>query len=310
MEWRDYFWSAYGVVVDTTIEVTANTFNMVGSLACMLGGVGFAVSFAIDEVLNASYYGSVNAMGAVKLSAKFESFDYKINDTIPGGDSFQKSGGIAYLLTDYLHKDTVQITSAVLFSSGTVLRGLGANMKLWHQGRVDKAYYKDRLGVEIPSPTGKEYLYTNAESQSGSFSYAFLSSAVTGVVIRSQIISPTQSLTYPDKGAIHVNATHYKGPVNAASIPLDYTLLKNISLDGLGLVLLKAQIEGLANATYGGGLFVQPANAPADPPIAVPAAVGGIAYLANNFFFKKLVHLRDERILHETNDTQIGFSNG
>ena len=284
MRWRDCFWSAYGVVVDTTIEVTANTFNMVGSLACMLGGVGFAVSFALDEVLNASYYGSVGATAKVKLSVKFESFDCKINDTIPFEDSFQKSDGITYLLKDYLHKDTVQITSAVLFSSGTVLRGLGANMKQWQQGRIDKAYYKNRLGVEIPSPTGKEYLYANAESLSGSFSYAFLSSAVTGAVIRSQIISPTQSLTYPDKGELHVNATHYKGPVDAVSIPLDYTFLKNISLDEFGLALLKAHIQGLANATYGGGLFVQPSDAPANPPITLPAAVGVSAYLVNNFF--------------------------
>ena len=142
MRWRDRLWSAYGVVVDTTIEITANTLNMVGSLACMLGGAGFAMSFAIDEVLNASYYGAANAMGAVKLSVEFESFDYRINETIPFEDSFQKSDGIAYLLKDYLHQDAVQTTSVLLFSSGTVLRVVGANMKQWQQGRVDKAYYK------------------------------------------------------------------------------------------------------------------------------------------------------------------------
>ncbi|MCL9683263.1 hypothetical protein [Legionella maioricensis] len=308
MGWRDRFWSAYGVVVDTTIEITANTLNMVGSLACVIGGAGFAISFAIDEVLNASYYGSVAAMGAVKLSVEFESFDYRINETIPFDDSFQKSDGISYLVKDYLHKDAVQITSAALFSSGTVLRVLGANMKQWQQGRVDKAHYKNRLGVDIPSPTGKEYLYTNAESLFGSLSYTFLSTAVTGAVIKAQVISPTQHLTYPDKGRIQVNEPYYKGPVTEVSIPLAYTFVRNISLDLFGFALLKARAQGLANATYGGGLFLQPADNPPDPPVVLPAALGASAYLVNNFFSKKLIHLRDERIMQETNDNQLSIN--
>lgn len=308
MGWRDRFWSAYGVVVDTTIEAVLQAFNAVGSLACIAGGAGFAISFAIDEVLTASYYGAANAMGTVTLSAEFKEFNYRINETIPFADSLQKSGGITYLLQDYLHKDAVYTTSALLFSSGTLLRALGANMKLWQQGRVDKAYFKDLHGVKISSPAGQEYLYTNAESLFSSLSYAFLSEAITGAVISSQVMSSSQSLTYPDKGDLQVSETHYKGPVTELSIPLVYTLTRNISLDLFGLALVRARVQGMANATYGGGLFLQPAENRSDPPVALPAVIGVSAYLANNFFSKKLIQLRDERVLQEINDNQISIN--
>ncbi|BCA94071.1 hypothetical protein TUM19329_04320 [Legionella antarctica] len=312
MGWRDRLWSAYGVVVDTTIESVSNTFNATGSLACIAGGAVFAISFKIDEALNASYYGAVHAMGTVILSAEFNEFNYRVNETIPFEDSLQKSGGVAYLMSDYLHKDVVYTTSALLISSGTVLRALGANIKQWQQGRTDKAYYNTHHGVMISSPAVQEFLYTNAESLSGSLAYTCLSAAIAGTFISSQVISPRQSLTYPCEGEFLVNETDYNGPVTGVSIPLAFMVTRNITLDLLGVALIKAQVEGLANATYGGGLFLKPADKPSDnasePPSTLPAVIGVSAYLANSFFTKKLVHLRDERIMQETNYNQISIN--
>lgn len=303
MAWRDKFWSAYGMVRNTAIDLTVNTVvntcNIVGSLACMAGGVGFALSNVLDETLRASYYGSALTTGAVLVDANLKTFNYHFNESIPFERSDYVIGDLTYNLKDYIHPEKVRVASSIFFASGTALRLIGTNVKQWRQGRLDKAYYKSEHDLEIANPSRKEYLYASAESLCGSISFTFLSASIAGEVINyTGLVGSSQSLTYPTDGMLRVNATHYEGPLKTLSIPVAYKISKDISINLYGLnikALVEERVNALANTTYGGGLFFK-SEVTANPPVVIPAAVGGSAFLAGSFFARKVGEERDERI--------------
>lgn len=301
MSWTDKFWTAYGMVLDATIDVTATALNGIGSVACMLGGAGFATSYAIDEKLNASYYGSANTVGQVNLGFDFLAFDYSINETIPIQHYDQMTGSVSYSMNDYIHPDTVRIGSAIFVTSGAILRALSANIKLWQQSRDDKRFFKHHYGVDIDRPHAQEYAFVNAESVCHSLYYTFTSSAIAGAVIHySGLVGTNHSVTYPLVADQHVSSSSYNGPVNTVLIPIEFKLDRNITIDLPGLedpVLVEEIVNanGMVNATYGGGLFFN-SHSSSSFPVAVPAGAGISAYLASSFFSKKSKHHRDERI--------------
>ena len=151
----------------------------------MAGGAGFAVSYAVEETLSATYYASANTQGMVTLQATLQDLPYGINETRPFQDVLQHSGGITFNLKNYLPPDTIKIVSVILFSSGTTLRLLGENIKQWQQSRVDKKYFQTHYGIDVPSPTGKEYLLASAKSLTGSISHGFSSTAIVGALLNS-----------------------------------------------------------------------------------------------------------------------------
>ncbi|CEG58092.1 hypothetical protein [Legionella fallonii] len=308
MGWKDRFWSAYGTVVDTAIDITAKTLNTVGSLACMAGGAGFAMSYAVDETLSATYSASGNALGSVVLQAELHGFPYAINETISFQDFLQHSDGTTFNLKNYFPPDTIKIASAILFSSGTALRLLGDNIKQWQQGRVDTLYFRQHHRIDVSPPAIKEYLHASAKSITGSLSYGCLSSAIVGKVFNARISPAEYSVTYPLNGTHRANGTYYQGPVNELPIPVDYFFSKNISIDFFAqpfLVTVGARINAMINASYGGGLFLQPAYDQKESPVLIPGVIGGGALLANSIFSRKVVQLRDERILKAVDDAGI-----
>ncbi len=310
MRWKDRFWSACGTIVNTTIDITANAFNTFGSLACMAGGAGFSMSYSVEETLSATYYASANAQGGITLQAAIQDLPYGVNETIAFQDFLQHSDGITFNLKNYLQPDTIKIVSVILFSSGTALRLLGENIKQWQQSRVDKEYFQKHYGIDVPSPAGKEYLHASAKSLAGSISYGFSSTAIAGQLLNSGVIDPEYSITYPSSGTHRVNGTYYQGPVNELSIPIDYFFAKNVSFalfDQPLLATLAARIKAVVNATYGGGLFLHTLDDKQKNPVALPAAIGSSSLLANSFFSKKSIQLRDDRIQKAVNDAGIYF---
>jgi hypothetical protein len=199
MKFTDKLWVVCGWVVQTAIKVTADTMEVVGSLACMAGGTGFAASFAMNETLTTSYYGSANTDGNINLNVQVKQFSYTLNHTVPFQYFTEKDGSATYTLTDYIQAITVQSASAICFASGTGLRILSANINKWQQNRVDKNHYSE---LRIARATLNEHLYVSANSICSSFSYALFSSLVTGLFI--SYVNPIGSkhnYTYPSSGA-------------------------------------------------------------------------------------------------------------
>ena len=313
MKWRDKFWSAYGVVANTTIDITANALNAVGSLACMAGGAGFAIAYVLDETLTASYFGSAHTTGEVTVDAGIAAFDSHVHEVFPFQQDDKMVGGLTYNLKNYLHPDTVRAASGICLGSGTVLRVMGANLKLWQQSRIEKAYFKSHHGVAIDSPSSEEYLLVNSESVFGSLSYTFVSASAAAIVINgSGLIGSHQSVTYPADGKGLMNSTHYSGPVASYVIPVAYKIGKNISFPFFGKAveaIITEKVDAVANTTYGGGLFFQ-SHVTLNPPIVIPGLVGSSAHLASSFFSMKAREKRDERIFTAIGDKAIGELDG
>lgn len=310
MGWKDRLWSTCGTIVNTAIDMTANAFNTLGSLACMAGGAGFAISYAVEEKLSATYFASANAVGGVTLQASLQDLPYELNETIAFQDALQHSDGMTFNLKDYLHPSTIKIASVVLFSSGATLRLLGENIKQWQQSRVDKEYFQKRYRIDVPSPAGKEYLHASAKSLTGSISYGFSSTAIVGGLLNSGLVTSEYGITYPSSGAPRANSTYYHGPLNQFSIPIDYYFSKNVSIDLFDqplLATLGARIKAVVNGTYGGGLFLYPLEDKNKNPVALPAVIGSSSLLANSFFSKKAIQLRDDRIQKAVDDAGIYF---
>ncbi|MES2621727.1 MAG: hypothetical protein V4615_12830 [Bacteroidota bacterium] len=300
MKWTDTFWSAYGMTVDTTFNATASLLQNVGTLACIAGGAGFALSHAMDESVNASYFGSANTTGQVVAGANIESYKYNVNATIPFKYYAEQDSGKTYYLTDYIHPSSVRFASYALVASGAALRSVGTNLKLWQQHREDRKYIKNKYQVDAIKPELKEYAIASSDSFLSSLSFATVSCAVTSSILHfSGFIGSSHSITYPSYGQLSANSTHYQGPVNMTSIPVSFHLGQNATLDLpiIGNVLAYEQVNAnaLVNATYGGGLFFSNRNSSSLVVGISSAALGVSSYIGSMFFSKKTTQLRDDR---------------
>lgn len=301
MSWMDKFWTAYGVVVNTAIDTTASTLNAMGSIACKIGGVGFAMSYGMDETIKASYYGSANSIGQVNMGIDLVKYKYSINGSIPFQYDTQRDGGASYHIKDYIHPDTVRAASALFTLSGTALRVLSANIKQWQQGREDTRYIKNKYGVQTTGTSIKEYFYVTAGTVCSSLSDSLLSCAATSTLINySGIIGSNYHFTYPKTSSATVKSSNYQGPVQSSLIPLGLKIEQNITrkLPYIPVdVLIQEKIEAnaLINATYGGGLSFK-SNDNTNLPAAIPASLGIGAYLASTFFARKAARQRDDRM--------------
>ncbi|WP_131793468.1 hypothetical protein [Legionella brunensis] len=285
----DYFWSAY----DTAVDLTANMLNAAGTLACVSGGVGFSISYLSANTLNVDYFGETDATGEVILSMELLQLLLKMNETIPFQEHVERNGEATFHLSDYLHPATIRLICGGLIASGTVLRLLGENIKLWNQGRIDKSRFTD-----IDSPSIREYSLVSAKSIFGSISYTSLSSLITGAVINSNTID-LKSITYPARGNLHALSEYYTGPVNNFSIPIDYDFSRNVTFkwsDIDVLTTISAEIVARFNGTYGGGLNLKPPKDGVNAPTVIPGIIGVGALVACSIFNQKAIKFRDERI--------------
>lgn len=300
MTWTDTFWTTYTLVRDVTITTLADSMNALGSVACILGGVSFSLSQIMEESLTVSVFASANTTGYINVGVNIKELNYSLNGAMPFQHYVQKSEAKTYHLTDYISPDTIRAASGIFMSSGIVLRALGANLKTWQKHREKQELSYDALDLEPVSLPVKTYLYVSAQSVSGSMTYTMFGCALTSIVIDiSGFIGSTQRLTHPSHSAIYANSSHYNGPVNTTLVPVDISLDQNtMTTLPFTHINVTANEEGgtqsMANVSYGGELLFH-SNASAHVPIAVPAVVGSLTYVASRFFAKKASQSRKEQ---------------
>jgi hypothetical protein len=305
MKWRDGFWSACTYVMDTTVGMTANSLNVLGTIAYELGGALFSLSYAVYENCEASYFGSVVATGTVNFNVNVTKLNYVIkNDTLIFGDYLNKTGGLSYNLQNYISQNSLLKISLILIGAGTLLKLSGTNIQYWQNSRLDARFYQNEYRLNIDSPSVKEFMHVNAGSVLNSMTDVLRIQAAVGTYIRfSKWFNTKQGFTYPDQGN-QINSANYTGPVASVSIPVTYPFNENITVSNGDMnVEANGVASMLANVTYGVGLFFNPTRS-SNPPIAVPAVVSVGSQLAGTFFANNAKQLRERRV-HKGHTSQI-----
>jgi hypothetical protein len=318
MGWMSRVRIVYNTVVDATIDAVASTLSACGTFACAAGGMGFAAMQAVEKTFSASFYGSGEGAGGLNILGSLDNVYAGINETLPVHVSGKKDGQILYNLGNYVDNHSIQMISMVFVGSGIVLRNMGDNLKKWQEHRCDARYIYDRTGMALARPSAKEMLFANASSVSTSLSIALLSHSVSSFLVYSDWLNKKLYLTYPfsTNDSVEepkIKSDYYHGPVASGTYPIDYKLDPEVfpfSLWSWNVTLgLNMTLNGLANATYGGGLFFKENNPISIPPKVTQAAsavLGVGAYYASNLFFKRERRLRDERMMNSESYTLVG----
>lgn len=290
MNWLEKLSTISSELWNTAVLTAAETLYAAGSIACTVGGIGYAASSAMNETVDISYYGKVSGAGNIILGADINigSYTYGENQTIPVSRSGHMDGGMTYELEKYIPAQTVATASVLCMSSGMVLRTLGANLKLWQTSREEHHYFRKTKGVIIPSPSWKEYRNVTASAVSGSFAFSLIGYGLTGTILDlTDFIGSDYRITYPEQGAQQVTSSFYSGPVGTKPFDIDYHYQKNVTyLDGTMILKEKVDAGGIVNATYGVGFFIKSHNKTGPSAIA-PLALGFSADQAARFFNQK-----------------------
>lgn len=301
MDWTDKIWKTASWVASTSAGAAASALNVVGSWACAAGGAGFAASFSMAGTVKEGYAAWGNAAGAVNIGFEVPSYNYGINRTIPLHFDVYKHGGATYDFNQYVKPESVQSISTILILSGILLRVMGANLAQFQQGVSENKEFKQRQGHEVRYPQFEEYVHASSDSLLGSLTFVLMSSALTNTLINcSGLMGAEKSFTKPAASNSTVNDTYYQGPVENIIKTVGYKTEQdfNVTIPGVNLTLNVTAIFdalGVINATYGGGIFFKSDSTP-DAPIAGPAIAGAAAWLASNFFAKKLKKVHDDRV--------------
>ncbi|HRD71349.1 MAG TPA: hypothetical protein PK657_14545 [Legionella sp.] len=298
MKWKDKLWTAYRVIVNTTVDVTVSTLNAVGSMACMIGGAGFALSFA-SENLKPSYYGSAVITGIVDLSIDIVELNYNLNQTIPIQHNIEYSGKGIYALGEYLPPQTIQSASMMLTASGMLLHALSANIKQWRTKRDEAMYLENHFGADYQQPSLlKKHLYLNAASMLSSLSLIALGNTLTMVLINTN--GSSNRVSYPAQGN-KIVTPDYEGPVTSTLISAGLSLANNVSVKlpfGVYSVQEIVAVQAQANLTYGADLDLAATN-PANLSPLVPAAMYCVTSSLCSFFNRKLTRIHYEELQAE-----------
>ncbi|TAL58765.1 MAG: hypothetical protein EPN84_12380 [Legionella sp.] len=310
MSWRDGFWKVCSYVSDTTINATADLFNTVGSLACMVGGAGYATSYVMNGSLGGNYYGGAHALGDVAVRVYVSEYNYTYLQNIPLDRSISHSGSFSENINNYIHPNTFLGISTICTLSGIALRIASANLKTWQRSREDKQFAQENYHTVLRGPSIEEIMQVNAASLLGSLGIVCQTNAiVTGLINLSNFLGSVSKVTYPADSKIQVNSTDYSGPVNATVIPFSGELDENATLELpiVGKLHLTVSVigNGIINGTYGGDVLLQSNSKPNDNAIALPAFIGVSSYLASGFFAKKVSNQRDQRMQEAS---RSGFS--
>ena len=294
-----------GSIINVAINTAASVLDTAGSIACSVGGMGFAAAQAIDKTFQASYAGSAVGWGGLEISGNLDHL-FGINYTLPLRVSKAMDGEKLYHLTDYVESGMIYTASAVILSSGIVLKGLGSTLKKVQQYREDDQFTQLNYGTQIERPVAREFLQSQITSLSSSLTIAMLSyNAGICLAYYSSLLNSALQLTYPIQGEQHADSTYYHGPLTTTTYPVDVTLdPQQITVDipyiGNVSLFLDMAVKGAANVTGGGGFFFKENGpAPIAPPVSITASSlgGSSAYLLSNFFAKKELEARDLRLI-------------
>lgn len=309
MGWADWGKKIYGVVTNSTLDITASALGVCGSVACAAAGVGFALAQGIEKTFRASYWGSAVSAGELDITARVEDINLGVNYTLPLHVSGAKSNEQFYNLGAYIDPSTIQIVSGVLFGSGVVLRTLGSTLKKFQQYRYEVPEQTwQKQGVKTSQ---QEYLTVIKNSLLGSFSIGLISNSLAAYfVFYSDFLNSDLDLTYPFSGeqranSSYSNSSYYNGPVMSVTeyIHIQFdpeTIPFKIPIIGEVKVALNISVQGEVNVTAGGGVCFEKNGSTVIPlaaNVALSAVAGVSAYLASNFFSRKEQRLRDERVL-------------
>jgi preprotein translocase subunit Sss1 len=304
MGWMDWGKKICGVVTQSTLDITASALGVCGTLACIAGGVGFAVAQGLEKTFRASYWGLGSSAGGLDVTARLEDINFGINYTLPIHVRGIKSSEQFHNLADYVDSSTVQIVSAALLSSGMALRGFSSILKKFQQSQY---------ALQEPAkPSQKEYLILIKNSLLGSLSIGLFSNSITSYfVFYSNLLNSDLGLTYPFSSERQANSSYYNGPLMSTwehiHLPFDPEIIPiKLPIIGHVDVSLNMSVKGVVNVTAGGGLFFEkngPTTIPPAANVALSAIAGVSAYLASNFFSRKEQRMRDERLLRNGEET-------
>ncbi|MGL6029373.1 MAG: hypothetical protein ACRC0B_02945 [Legionella sp.] len=304
MDWSDTFWTAYGVVFNTAVDITIGTLNSTGSIACIVGGALGTASYFVNATVAVSYAGAAQFTSQIMVRFSLIEANYTYSQAIP----FQQDAAFnneltSYAIDEWISPSNLWKTSLILSGSGMMLRALGATLDQWQQDRRLQNYYKTAAAIHVGTAGVREYACANAASIAASVSYVCLSAALANALINwSHFPGSTQAITYPSHSADYVSGSHYNGPLAFQNLTTDYKISKNatVTLPDLDVVLhLEGVIDAVAraNVTYGVGAFFE-SQSKASPPIVLPALLGAsiIGYAAQGFFKQKV---REQQIDRE-----------
>lgn len=306
MTWTSTLWTICASVINITIDYAATFLDGIGSLASTVGGAGMAVGSIVEEQINPSYFISIETPGQLTVGIDIPSLGLDINQTIPFNYLITEEGQLLYNSQNYLAPQSVMLVSTLLVVSGTVLKVLSANLDKWREYKEDKHFLKKHKNIDyLAPPVRREYRYCSTAALYRSLSYSALSYVVvSGVFSFSSLRNAIQSITYPSSGDEYVVGENYNGPVANRQFPVVINYQQNGSVLGL-LVEENAQVQAIANVTYGGGVFFKAKDKP-DLPIVVPIIVAVSTDQLSRFFKSKALHERDKRI-REAQDNQYSL---
>jgi hypothetical protein len=305
MGWSVRFTKAWGWGVDKLADAVGSAVTTGADIACALGGIGLATAQGMNKTFCASYYGAGTAVGGLDVTGHLQGTSFDLNYTLPIQVNGYKDGEYLYNITDYLDPNVVLLASAAFIGTGVVLKTIGDVLKKWQQYRYDERYIQAHCGVKVGRPTRDEFLVGVAESVCASLAITTLThTLISSVDSYSNLLGSDLYLTYPFEGEQRANSTYYNGPINSGSYPIAATLdpqVVHVQLPILGntTILLDMAAKGVANYTYGGGLFFKENDSEKISPALsqiFSGIVGSSAYLAKNLFFRKGTVMRDERI--------------
>lgn len=285
------------------VNSTANTFNFLGSVACTAGGIGYAITDAMNVTAGVSYYGAVNGHVNATFGIEISPFGFTEDGSIPIHRQGQIEGGIFYALKDYITPGNVMTVSFLLMSSGTVLRVVGDNIKNWDRNQREIKFFK-KQPVEFPRPSWKEHLYVNAGALCSVASQASFGYGCTQMVLQlSGFKGSSYSVTYPTHSPYHLNGSEYQGPVEHSEIPIDGVLYERNFTDTLPIIHTPIDVteylnaSGTANADYGVGFFVNSHDkSPPHPALPLMLAAGNYY---SSFFYQYGVEIEHKRRIKE-----------
>jgi hypothetical protein len=307
-----------GSIINAAINTTASVLDTAGSIACSVGGMGFAAAQAIDKTFQASYAGSAVGWGGLDVSGTLDHL-FGINYTLPLRLSKTLDGQELYHATDYVDSGMICMVSSVVLGSGVILKGLGSTLKKFQQYRDDDQFTQQNYGSKIERPAAHEFMQSQLTSLSSSLTIAMLSyNTAICFAYYSDLLNSALRLTYPLQGTQYASGVYYHGPQKTTTYPIAVSLdpqqiVVDLPFIGNVTLLLNMAFNGAANITAGAGVFFKENGpTPIAPPVSVTASAvaGSSAYLLSNFFAKKELEARDRRLIMAARKTVFSIQDG
>lgn len=298
MGWLNGVKIVFRTTTNTVLDATASVLTTTGTVACAVGGAGFAAAQIIDRMFESAYYGAGHFNGGVDVNLSIPGLDINYKHAFPFHEATDQNGGAVHSLKDLMKSDVVRWGSWICVSGGVLLNSLGNTLKARQQHNYDAEYNRNHyLEIELPDPTIKDYLLVNARSFCNSISVAALSYSLLSCIDQyTNVFRDSLDFTYPVKGNARGQGIYYDGPIVVSITPFNLGLISEdftFTIPALNLTEeghIDASLSGNANISYGAG-FSFKANAatsvPSEALQSIAAVLGVSAHVAGSFFARK-----------------------